>query len=146
MYKARCSRKLCCGLVRIRTGFTVSVRIRIHFFYLSADPDLDPDPGSQTNAHPGPGQTLPSQIVGFSHEKYFYILKGWKSRVYLLLLVNFFAHGSETGSELPIRNRIQKIKIKAEPCGSGSETLTVGTIYFAPGRAELAPGNKIVNF
>ncbi len=35
------------------------------FFYLNADPDLDPDPGSQTNADPGPGQTLPSQIVGF---------------------------------------------------------------------------------
>jgi hypothetical protein len=32
-------------------------------FYLNAD--SDPDPGSQTNADPFPGQTLPSQKVGF---------------------------------------------------------------------------------
>jgi hypothetical protein len=36
-------------------------------FYLNADPVLDPDPGSQTNVDPDPdpGQTLPSQKVGF---------------------------------------------------------------------------------
>ncbi len=32
-------------------------------FYLNVDPDPDPDPGSTTNVDPG--QTLPSQKVGF---------------------------------------------------------------------------------
>jgi hypothetical protein len=35
--------------------------------YLSAN--SDPDPGSQTNADPGPGQTLKSQKAEFLHEK-----------------------------------------------------------------------------
>jgi hypothetical protein len=48
------------SVFRIHIGFNADPS-----FYFSAGSD----PGSQANAVPDPGQTLPSQKVGFCHEK-----------------------------------------------------------------------------
>ncbi len=60
---------------------------------------------NQCGSDPDPGQFLPAQKVGFWHEKYL---------LYLLILVNFLAHGSRSESAFPIRIRIQKIQIHAD--------------------------------
>ncbi len=61
-------------MFRIRIGFNADPDPE-PAFYLNVVPD--PDPGSQTNADPedpdhDPGQTLPSQKVGFWHENILY--------------------------------------------------------------------------
>jgi hypothetical protein len=67
-YTANCQ-PLKYAVFRIRIGFNADPD---PVFYLNADPD----PGNQTNADPDPdpGQTLPSQKVGFIMNNILYVI------------------------------------------------------------------------